>query len=105
MHLFSKGFDGVETPVALVEDKSAFAAALKKHDLFYIAMINTCTFPPDDCKTASPEDHLASFKRLVGEAKLLSPILINSHSGCDSWSYTQHFTTQHNTIRINPRCK
>jgi hypothetical protein len=37
---------------------------------------------------ASQADHIASFDRLVEEAKALSPraLLTNSHSGCDVWS-------------------
>jgi hypothetical protein len=40
----SEGFSGVETPVSVVEDKEKFVAALAKHGLVYVAMINTCTF-------------------------------------------------------------
>jgi hypothetical protein len=43
----AEGFDGIETPVSLVDDAQAFVAALQKHSLCYVAMINTCTFAPD----------------------------------------------------------
>jgi hypothetical protein len=43
----AEGFSGIETPVSLVEDVSAFLAALEKHNMCYVAMINTCTFAPD----------------------------------------------------------
>jgi len=84
-HIKSEGFDGVETPISFVEDKAAFGAALRKHDLAYVAMILTCTFAPDP-KTADFDEHVKSFRRLVREAKELSPAFINSHSGRDSWS-------------------
>jgi hypothetical protein len=81
-----EGFDGVETPISVVEDKAKFGEALKANGLVYIAMINTCHFLPDK-PSSQPSDHVASFKRLVAEAKELNPIFINSHSGRDSWSY------------------
>jgi sugar phosphate isomerase/epimerase len=82
----AEGFDGIETPISVIEDKKLFAEALKSSGLVYIAMINTCIFPPDPI-SSKPEDHLASFKRLVKEAKELNPLFINSHSGRDSWSF------------------
>ena len=38
----AEGFDGIETPVSLVDDAAAFTAALRKHSMSYVAMINTC---------------------------------------------------------------
>lgn len=84
-HIKAEGFDGVETPISFVEDKVAFGVALRKHDMAYVAMINTCVFAPDPT-TADFDAHVASFRRLVREAKELNPIFINSHSGRDSWS-------------------
>ena len=84
------GFTAVETPIWLVEDKPAFCAALSAAHLDYVAMINTCT-PPGDCNGSTLlEDHLASFERQVAEALALPlrPLLINAHSGCDSWHPT-----------------
>jgi hypothetical protein len=80
----AEGFSGVETPVSLVADKPAFLRALAENDLVYVAMINTCTFAPDRASSRL-EDHLASFDRLIAEAQEMNPILINSHSGRDSW--------------------
>ncbi len=42
----AEGFQGVETPISVIADKEAFAAALHKHGLQYIAMVNTMTFEP-----------------------------------------------------------
>lgn len=81
----AEGFEGVETPISLVEDKIAFGAALNKHGLKYVAMINTCTFAPDPV-TADFDENVKSFRRLVQEAKELKPMFINAHSGRDSWS-------------------
>jgi len=49
-------------------------------------MINTCTFQPE-LPSSKLEDHIASFKKLVLEAKEMNPVLINSHSGRDSWDF------------------
>jgi hypothetical protein len=81
-----EGFDGIETPISAVEDKKLFAEALEANGLCYIAMINTCVFLPDK-PSSDPADHVASFKRLVTEAKELKPVFINAHSGRDSWSW------------------
>ncbi len=80
------GFDGIETPISVIADKAAFSAALEKHGLRYIAMINTCTFAPDRPSNKF-DDHVASFDRLVQEAKAMRPMFINSHSGADLWSF------------------
>ena len=86
------GFNGVETPIWMIEDKTAFAAALKQSSLGYVAMVNTCTPDPagkPGATLARPSqrlaDHLASFEAQVSAALSLSPLLINSHSGCDLW--------------------
>ena len=82
-----EGFSAVETPIWKVDDKAEFASALKASGLGYVAMVNTCTPPGDHNGSARLADHLESFKRQVHEALALPvrPLLINSHSGCDSW--------------------
>ena len=47
----SEGFSGIETPVSVIEDVPAFVAAVEKHGLSYVAMINTCTFAPDSASS------------------------------------------------------
>lgn len=79
------GFSGVETPVRLVADKDRFLEALAENGLCFVAMINTCRFPPDQ-PSQSLQDHLVSFEAQVKEALAFKPILINSQSGCDLWS-------------------
>eukprot|EP00965_Chrysotila_dentata_P099509 3289890-Pleurochrysis_carterae.AAC.4 len=41
------------------------------------------------CTSAKVEDHIASFEALVLEAAELNPVIINCHSGHDSWD-TEH---------------
>jgi len=81
----SEGFAGVETPVRMVADAAAFRAALDAAGLEYVAMVNTCTFAPDDTASDDPEAHLASFQAQLLEAAALRPTLVNAHSGRDSW--------------------
>lgn len=81
----AEGFAGVETPVRVVADARAFRAALDAAGLEYVAMVNTCTFPPDDVASDDPAAHLASLEAQLAEAKALRPTLVNAHSGRDSW--------------------
>ncbi len=77
------GFELVEVPVALIADRQRFSDALQRNGLGYIAQINTCMFEPKGSSKLA--DHIASFDRLVAQALELRPLLINSHSGRDSW--------------------
>jgi hypothetical protein len=84
------GFGAIECPVWQIVDKSAFCAALREHGLGYVAMVNTCTPDGDNNGSHKLEHHVASFERQVGEALALEalgarPLLINAHSGMDSW--------------------
>jgi hypothetical protein len=69
----------------MIEDKAAFSAALSASELGYCAMINTCTPAGDNNGSHKLEHHLASFERQLGEAAAMKPLLVNSHSGMDSW--------------------
>ena len=92
--LFSRikasGFSAVETPIWKVEDPVDFVAALTATGLKYVAMINTC-LPPDDphLGSRSLQSHIDSFDRQITLVMASIPahllLLINSHSGCDSW--------------------
>jgi len=83
----AEGFSAVECPVWQIEDKAAFADALKAAGLGWCAMINTCTPPGDNNGSHELAHHLASFERQLKEATSLSitPLLVNAHSGMDSW--------------------
>lgn len=86
----AEGFDGIETPVCLIQDKGLFKAALAASGLFYVAMINTCTWGalPGEVVAAPSQklvDHVASFETQVLEAKTMGSVFINAHSGCDLW--------------------
>ena len=86
------GFSAVETPVWQIADKAAFSSALAATGLRYVAMLNTCTpdpaGPPGSTlpvMVRTLEAHVASFRAQLTEAVALNPLLVNSHSGCDSW--------------------
>jgi hypothetical protein len=82
----AEGFSAIECPVWMIEDKAAFSTALVDAKLGYCAMINTTTPKGDNNGSHKLEDHIASFERQLGEAAAMKPLLINSHSGMDSWS-------------------
>lgn len=96
------GFDAVETPVWLIADKAAFSAALAASGLGYVAMINTCTPPGDHNGSAALADHVASFERQVAEALAMPvrPLLINAHSGCDSWPHATALEYFHRALAV-----
>ena len=89
----SQGFEAVEA-IRPVYTKPGFCAALETAGLSLICQIHT-TGGDIDAKTGNYvyltsnklHDHLASFVKLVSEAAglPLKPVLINSHSGHDSW--------------------
>ena len=87
----AEGFDGVEA-IALTwrADPALFTSLLTKHGLALICQIHTTGGDIVDgeyvyCSSCKLEDHIASFKALATEAAALKPVLINSHSGHDSW--------------------
>lgn len=75
------GFRAVEAPVPDQKDLRRFRSLLDQNDLEYIAMIFTSG------KTVL--EHAKSFETQVRGSQELRPILINSHSGQDSWSRAQ----------------
>lgn len=83
------GFNAVETCIWAIEDTKEFCAALKEFGLQLVIMVNTCVPKGDNNGSQELSHHLESFKRQVREALALPlrPLLINSHSGCDSWSF------------------
>ena len=88
----AEGFDGVEAiTLTWRTDRDRFVSLLKKHGLQLICQIHTSGGDLDPatgyvyCSSNKLHDHLASFVKLTAEAKALGAVLINSHSGHDSW--------------------
>jgi len=89
----AEGFDGVEAiTLTWRTDRDRFVSLLKKHGLQLICQIHTSGGDLDPatgyvyCSSNKLHDHLASFVKLTAEAKALGAVLINSHSGHDSWA-------------------
>jgi len=89
----AEGFDAVEA-ITLVwrKDPKLFKSLLEKHGLALICQIHTTGGDVDPktneyryCTSNKLHDHLGSFVKLAAEAASLGPVLINSHSGHDSW--------------------
>jgi len=93
----AEGFDGVEA-ITLVwrADTPLFKELLKKHGLELICQIHTTGGDLDKkgdyvyLSSNKLHDHLSSFVKLTAEAKNVGAVLINSHSGHDSWGSGAH---------------
>ena len=72
------GFTGIEAALPSVKERRQLVRSLKTHKLGYIPQIFTAG--------STVAAHVESFRHQVGEAATTSPLLINSHSGCDAWS-------------------
>lgn len=87
----AEGFDAVEAiPLTWRLDAPLFKSLLAKHSLSLICQIHTSGEVGGSgdyvyMGSNKVHDHLASFVKLTGEAKALGAVLINSHSGHDSW--------------------
>ncbi|KAK3263424.1 hypothetical protein CYMTET_27769 [Cymbomonas tetramitiformis] len=89
----TEGYDAVEAiTLGWREDPVLFCELLQKHSLRVICQIHTTGGDLDSngnylyITSNKPADHVASLRTLVSEAKALNPLMINVHSGHDSWS-------------------
>jgi hypothetical protein len=89
----AEGFEAVEA-IAPVWRQQGFCAAVESAGLSLICQIHTTGGDVDAstgeyiyCTSNKMHDHLASFVKLTAECAglPLKPVLINSHSGHDSW--------------------
>jgi hypothetical protein len=69
------------------QNPELFRTLLDKHGLELIVQIHTASdwTKYDYCGSCDPEDHVASFRELVSGALQHRPVVINCHSGHDSW--------------------
>ncbi len=74
----AQGYGAIETPLPAIEERARFQELLSEHNLAYIPQILTAG--------KSVKEHLASFRQGVEQAKALSPLKINCHSGKDTWN-------------------
>ncbi|MBC7889666.1 MAG: sugar phosphate isomerase/epimerase [Ferruginibacter sp.] len=71
------GYSGVEFAAIRIADKNSFKKLLNDFDFEFITQVHTYGETVDD--------HLASFKALIQQSLPFNPVMINSHSGKDSW--------------------
>jgi hypothetical protein len=89
----AEGFEAIEANrMTWNLDKDKFCSLLQAHGLNLICQIHTTGGEMKDgvyqyCTSNKLHDHLASFVKLASECAglPLKPVLINSHSGHDSW--------------------
>ena len=76
------GYRGIETDMSGIKSPDAFCRAMKQYGLEFIGQVHTGQFT----KGQTVDEHLKTLE--VGVAKLLSlaPVLINAHSGEDTWT-------------------
>lgn len=73
-----QGYEAIETVVPEATQQAHFKSLLERYNFGYIAQIHT--------QGNSVDEHLASFRAQVKQAKALQPLFINCHSGRDTWS-------------------
>jgi len=78
------GFDGVE--VAVPDDEESCQRARVHLDALGLAVVAQQW----QSRGRTPEEHMASFERLYERARLLRPLYLNSHTGCDHFSLDEN---------------
>jgi hypothetical protein len=82
------GYHGIEAvPPPEGTDRDSFIDLLAAHDFDYIAQIHS--FDHDGPVEPSVAAHVDRFGRLVELAASYHPLLINTHSGFDGWTFDQ----------------
>jgi sugar phosphate isomerase/epimerase len=76
-----QGYNGIEYKGVNVAGDSSFKALLGEYGFEFITQIHT--------EGDSVDEHYASFKKLIQASLPLNPILINSQSGKDNWTFDQ----------------
>jgi len=99
--LKSEGYSGVETSVGpffpFAGKEDILKSLLKKYDMSLVSQVHTCGYPVSSRKV---EDHVASFRKYVREAKQLGAIFVNSHSGSDSWTMEENIKFFESCLQI-----
>ena len=76
------GYAGIEAGILAIENVGEFGRCLRRHGLEFIGQVYTAGFS----KGHSVEEHLASLESEVQKLLPLNPLLLNIHSGEDTWS-------------------
>ena len=89
----SDGFEAVEIYLpAQPESASEIAARVSDHGLRLVAQIIT--------EGENPEDHLNSLQERFANAVQSNPLLINSHTGCDVFSFSENLRIYREACRL-----
>lgn len=75
------GYCGIEVGKFGIDAPGTFGDALRRHGLEFIAQVYTAEFS----KGHSVDEHLASLESEVRKLLPLRPVLVNIHSGEDTW--------------------
>jgi hypothetical protein len=89
------GYHGIEFKSLSAAGHKNFGEWLKKYKLDFIAQVHT--------EGISVEDHLQSFESLINTALTFQPILINSQSGCDYWSFSDKCRFLEKALRLEEK--
>ena len=76
-----EGYAGIEAGMNAVGDRELFGEALKQNGLEVIGQVYTAGFT----KGHSADQHLRCLEAEVRELLPLEPVLVNIHSGEDTW--------------------
>lgn len=88
-----QGYDAIETGLLyLAEPKETFFTLLNKLDFKWIPMIFT--------QGRSVEEHITSFTTQIQAVMPYQPLLINSHSGLDSFTESEAIHFFHEALKI-----
>jgi hypothetical protein len=79
------GYIGIETGMPNIASVAAFGDALKRYGLEFIGQVYTAEFT----KGHSVDEHLATLETEARKLLPLKPLLLNIHSGEDTWSLEQ----------------
>lgn len=88
----TQGFTAIECALPVPAERPRLRALLAQHGFPYIAQIFTAG--------TSVDEHLASFRSQIREARELQPLFINAHTGSDAWSMDEMRRFYEAAIRI-----
>ncbi len=74
----SRGYAGIEAVLPRAAEAGRFRRLLGRHGFQFIAQIVT--------RGATVREHITSFRQQVRAASTWQPVVINTHSGSDTWS-------------------
>ena len=93
------GYDGIEFGLLASQRADDYRDALRQHGLEFIGQVYTAEFT----KGHSVKEHLASLEAEVEKLLPLEPVLINAHSGEDTWTLAEMHDYFENAAKLQRR--